>query len=90
MREIEAKGALSFKGAMDRLDQWQWVIWSAPSGRQAGQRRDSLLRSIANDEVPPLHARKEPRVCKDRQNKYTFMTKPRHLYTLQDDLDHAS
>jgi hypothetical protein len=90
MREIEAKGTLSFKGAMDRLDQWQWVVWSAPSGRQARQRCDSLLQSIANDEVPPRPGRKEPRVCKDRQNKYTFMTKPRHLYTLQDDLAHAS
>ncbi len=90
MRDIEAKGTLSFKGAIDRLDQWQWVVWSAPSGRQARQRRDSLLQTIANDEVPPRPGRKEPRVCKDRQNKYTFMTKPRHLYTLQDDLAHAS
>lgn len=90
MREPGAKGTPSFKGAMDRLDQWQWVVWSAPSGRQARERRDSLLQTIANDEVPPRPGRKEPRVCKDRQNKYTFMTKPRHLYTLQDDLAHAS
>lgn len=90
MRELGAKGGLSFKGAMDRLDQWQWVIWSAPSSRQLEQRCESLLQSIANDEVPPRPGRKEPRVCKDRQNKYTFMTKPRPRYTLQDDLAHAS
>jgi hypothetical protein len=90
MRELEAEGTLSFKGTMDRLDQWQWVVWRAPSGRQARMRRDSLLQSIANNEVPPRPGRKVPRVCKDRQNKYTFMTKPRHLYTLQDDLAHAS
>lgn len=81
MRELEAKGTLSFKGTMDRLDQWQWVVWSAPSGRQAGMQRDSLLQSIANDEVPQRHGLKEPRVCKHRQNKYTLITKPRHFYT---------
>lgn len=34
--------------------------------------------------------RKEPRVCKDRQNKFTLMTKPRHLYDLNDDAKHAA
>jgi len=90
MRELGEKGNLSFKGSMTRLDQWLWVIWSAPSGRQARQRCDSLLQSIANDEVPPRPGRSEPRVCKDRQNKYTFMTKPRHLYSLEDNLANAS
>ena len=90
MRKLHARGALSFKGTMDRLDQWQRVIWNAPSGKQARQRRDALMKAIAEDEVPPRPGRKEPRVCKDRQNKYTFMTKPRHLYDLQDDLSHAS
>lgn len=90
LRKLGSKGGLSFKGTMDRLDQWQWAIWSAPSARQARQRRDTLLHTIAEDEVPPRPGRKEPRVCKDRQNKYTFMTKTRHLYTLQDDLAHAS
>jgi hypothetical protein len=90
MRELCSRGTLSFKGTMDRLDQWQWAVWSAPNARQTRQRREALLQTIANDEVPPRPGRKEPRVCKDRQNKYTFMTKPRHLYNLQDDLSHAS
>ena len=90
MRELQAKGALSFKGTMDRLDQWQWAIWSAPSAKQARKRRDALLQTIADDAVPPRPGRKEPRVCKDRQNKYTFMTKERRLYGPQDDLAHAS
>jgi len=90
MRPLKAQGTLSFKGTMDRLEQWQWPLWSAPSGKQARQRRDALLQTIADDTVPPRPGRKEPRVCKDRQNKYTFMTKPRHLYNLQDDLAHAS
>lgn len=90
LRKLGAKGSLSFKGTMDRLEQWQWIIWSAPGTKQAKHRGDSLLQTIADDEVPPRPGRKEPRVCKDRQNKYTFMTKPRHLYTCQDDLAHAS
>ena len=90
LRDLQARGALSFKGTMDRLDQWQWAIWSAPSSKQARHRRDDLLQTIANDSVPPRPGRKEPRVCKDRQNKYTIMTKERRLYGPQDDLAHAS
>lgn len=90
LRDVQAQGALSFKGTMDRLDQWQWIIWNAPSRRQAKLRRDALLQTIADDVVPPRPGRKEPRVCKDRQNKYTIMTKQRHLYTPEDDLAHAA
>ncbi|MEZ5388003.1 MAG: hypothetical protein R3F13_21050 [Prosthecobacter sp.] len=43
---------------MDRLDQWQWVIWSAPSCKQARLRRNALLQTIADDEVPPRPGRK--------------------------------
>ena len=35
MRPLEARHTLSFKGTLDRLDQWQWAIWAAPSARQA-------------------------------------------------------
>lgn len=90
LRELEARDALSFKGTKDRLDQWQWAIWSAPNARQARRRRDDLLQSIANDAVIKRPGRKEPRVCKDRQNKFTLMTKPRHLYDLNDDAAHAA
>jgi hypothetical protein len=65
LRKLGSKGSLSFIGAMDRLDQWQWAIWSAPSVRHARQRRDSPLHTIANHEVPLRPGRKEPRVCKD-------------------------
>ena len=90
LRDLAVRDALSFKGSMDRLDQWQWVIWSAPNARHARRRRDDLLQTIANDPVIPRPGRKEPRVCKDRQNKFTLMTKPRHLYTSFDDAAHAA
>lgn len=90
LREIGASDALSFKGTKDRLDQWQWAIWSAPNAKHSRQRRDDLLQSIANDTVPRRPGRKEPRACKDRQNKYTFLTKHRNLYNSQDDAAHAA
>ena len=75
---------------MVRLDQWQWTIWSAPNLKHARRRRDDLLRNIANDPVIKRPERKEPRVCKDRQIEFTLMTKPRRLYSLQDDAAHAA
>jgi len=90
LRDLDSRDDLSFKGTMDRLDQWQWAIWSAPSAKQARRRRDDMLQSIANDPVIKRPGRKEPRACKDRQNKYTFLTKPRRLYTPQDDVAHAA
>ena len=89
LREISVRDALSFKGTMDRFDQWQWTIWSAPNAKHARLRRDDLLQTIADDPVIKRPGRKEPRVCKDRQNKYTLMTKPRHHYGLEDDAAHA-
>jgi hypothetical protein len=90
LRALDSRDALSFKGTLDRLDQWQWAIWSAPNTKHARRRRDDLLQSIANDPVIKRPARKEPRVCKNRQNKYTFLTKHRSLYSAHDDLSHAA
>jgi hypothetical protein len=90
LRDLEARDELSFKGTMDRLDQWQWAIWSAPNTKQARRRRDDLLQTIADDPVIKRPGRKEPRVCKDRQNKYTLMTKPRRSYGPKDDAAHAA
>ena len=47
-------------------------------------------QTIADDPVIKRPGRKEPRVCKDRQNKYTLMTKPRRCYGPADDLAHAA
>ena len=90
LRDLEAKGDLSFKGTIDRLNQWQWAIWSAPNPKQARHRCEAMLQTIAEDAVVKRPGRKEPRVCKGRQNKYTFMTKPRHSYNANDDIAHAS
>ena len=90
LREPTARHTLSFKGTLDRFEQWQWTIWAAPSKRQAHLRLDDMLTSIAADQVPHRPGRKEPRVIKRRPKSYTFMTKPRSQYTAVDDLAHAA
>lgn len=90
LSDLHARDTLSFKGTMDRMDQWERVIWSPPNRKQAKQRCEALLQGIANDEGTPRPRCSEPRVWKDRQSKYTFMTKPRYLYNLENNLAHAS
>jgi hypothetical protein len=90
LREPSARHTLSFKGTLDRFEQWQWTIWAAPSKRQAHLRLDDMLTSIAEDQIPHRPGRKEPRVIKRRPKSYTFMTKPRSQYTAADDLAHAA
>lgn len=89
-RPLEAGHTLSFKGTLDRLDQWQWAIWAAPSATQARVRCQDMLQSIANDAVPRRPGRKQPRVIKRRVKSYTLMCKPRGQYTHVDDLAHAA
>ena len=90
LREPEAPHTLSFKGTMDRFEQWQWTIWATPSVRQARARAEDMLAIIASDAVPRRPGRKEPRVVKRRPKSYTFMTKPRSQYIAADDLTHAA
>ena len=90
LRAPDAVHPLSFKGTLDRFEQWQWPIWATPNARQARARTADMLASIAEDEVPRRPGRKEPRVLKRRPKSYTFMTKPRSQYTAADDLAHAA
>jgi hypothetical protein len=89
-RPLKTKNALSFKGSGGPPRSMAVGPWFAPTEKQAKQRRDELLQTIANDEVLRRPGRKQPRVAKSRQNKFTFMTTPRHLYTRADDLAHAA
>jgi hypothetical protein len=90
LREPTARHTLSFKGTLDRFEQWQWTIWAPPSKRQAHLRLDEMLASIASDQIPHRPGRKEPRVVKRRAKSFTFLTKPRSHYTAADDLAHAA
>ena len=90
LRPLAARHTLSFKGTLDRLDQWQWAIWAAPSVRQGRIRCEDMLCCIAHDPVPRRPGRKQPRGLKRRVKSYTLMCKPRYLYTAADDLAHAA
>jgi hypothetical protein len=76
LRPVAAGGILSFKGAVDRVQQWQWPLWSAKA-KQANQHCEALLRSIAADPVPIRPRRSEPRCVKRRPKSYQWLTCPR-------------
>ena len=78
LRELGASGVLSFKGTRDRLDQWQWCLWSASSARQSRHRLGEILQSIADNPFQQRPHRREPRCKKRRPKNYQLMTKPRH------------
>ncbi|WP_050031396.1 IS4 family transposase [Verrucomicrobium sp. BvORR034] len=78
LRELGSSGVLSFKGSRDRLDQWQWCLWSASSARQSRMRLTEMLQSIADDPLLERPHRREPRCKKRRPKNYQLMSKPRH------------
>lgn len=78
-RAPEEDGRLSFKGTLDRINQWHSTLWGCASARQADERYGQLLQHIAEDVVPARLKRSEPRVVKRRRDSYQLMTQPRHV-----------
>jgi hypothetical protein len=78
-REPGEEGRLSFKGTIDRINQWHCTLWGCTSKKQAAGRYEQLLQLIAEDVVPPRLKRNEPRVVKRRRDSYQLMTKPRSV-----------
>lgn len=76
----ERIGALSFKGAVDRLREWAWPICHAPTESEREKMRMRLLQSIAEDLLEDRPGRYEPRVIKRRPKAYPSMKKPRQDY----------
>ena len=58
---VEEVDTMSFKGRLDRINSWAWVIWSAPNQKQARFCVDSRLESIRVDVVKRRPGRREPR-----------------------------
>ena len=75
-------GRLSFKGTLDRINQWHGTLWGCSSARQAAGRYGQLLQHIAEDVVPARLKRNEPRVVKRRRDSYPLMTQPRSVLRL--------
>ena len=77
LRALESRGPLSFKGARDHLDQWQWTLWSAPSTKKYQGFLGMMLQGIADTPVLVRPMRREPRCLKRRPKNYQLLTKPR-------------
>ena len=85
LRRLIARGGghaarASFKGTVDRLQTWTWVIWGASTARHATRCLRHLLDTIAAAEVPHRPGRREPRAVKRRPKSYQLLTRPRHLF----------
>jgi len=65
---------LSFKGIVDTLRQWAYLLSNSRNGRAA---KDQLLRIIALDIVPLRPNRSEPRAKKRRPKNYQLLTRHR-------------
>jgi hypothetical protein len=75
-------GRLSFKGTLDRVNQWHGTLWGSTSARQSTGRYEQFLQLSAEDVVPTRLKRNEPRVVKRRRDSYQLMTQPRHVMRL--------
>ena len=75
---VEDVDTMSFKGSLDRINSWAWVIWSAPNQKQARFCVESLLESIRVDIVKRRPGRREPRAVKRRPGGFQLLTRPRH------------
>ena len=67
----------SFKGIVDRVNVWSWVIWAAPTRGKAAKVVVALFETIAEDLVAKRPGRREPRVVKRRPKPHQYLTKPR-------------
>ena len=76
-RPAAQQGRISFKGTLDRLNQWHGTIWGGKTRGQTDERRGELLRQISGDVVPPRPGRREPRRVKRRRDCYLLLTLPR-------------
>jgi hypothetical protein len=72
--------ALSFKGTVDRIQQWVWPIISASNHKQRQSLIDKMLQGIGEDLLPFRPGRYEPRVKKRRPKPYEWAKKSRQEY----------
>lgn len=77
LRPAGEQGRLSFKGTLDRVNQWQGTLWGCASARQAQQHYATMLQDIAKDVVRSRPDRYEPRVLKRRRDGYGLLNQPR-------------
>jgi hypothetical protein len=67
----------SFKGIVDRVNVWSWVLWAAPTRKKASSLAVALFETIADDPVTERPGRREPRAVKRRPKPHQYLTKHR-------------
>ena len=72
-------GKLSFKGTLDRINEWHGVLWGCCSRTQVNESYAELLRLISEDVIVPRPGRREPRVLKRRRDSYGLLSQPRSV-----------
>jgi hypothetical protein len=77
-RPAGQKGRLSFKGTLDRVNQWQGTLRVSAHLKQARQHYETLLQDIAKDVVRSRPGRYEPRSIRRRRDSFPLLNKPRH------------
>ncbi len=71
---------ISFKGAVDRMRQFNIVLAQAPTKKKRRQLVAMLLSDLARDAVPERPDRWEPRAVKRRPKPFALLNKPRHSF----------
>jgi hypothetical protein len=68
---------LSFTAAKTHIHNFE-IHMNTASKSTCNRLEEELLKAIASSRVEKRPGRKEPRAVKKRQQKYTYLTKPRH------------
>jgi Transposase DDE domain len=79
--EVSDDSRASFKGALDRINEWLPVLLAATSASTRKRLVDDLLELVAEDQVPHRPYRREPRAVKRRPKPYQLLNRPRRQMT---------
>ncbi len=81
---------ISFTGAMDALRHSTTAISQAKTVKKRRELWTDLLRTLADDLVPPRPGRREPRAVKRRPKPYPRLNKPRRQFREDGQLSHVN
>lgn len=79
--EVSDDSSASFKGTLDRINEWLPVLLAATSASIRKRLVEDLLELVAEDQVPYRPFRREPRAVKRRPKPYQLLNRPRHQMT---------
>lgn len=75
--EVSDDSSASFKGTLDRINEWLPVLLAATSASTRKRLVEDLLELAAEDQVPHRPFRREPRAVKRRPKPNQLLNRPR-------------